>query len=188
MGRIILLVALGLCISIGAADARHRGRHWGYNAYLGSLAPHSYPGRWGRAYRREQEREFPPADWVLQPPDSTWHGRKYVSPDGDAWLAFYATSTREEPSSSHLKAVAFADGEEIGALQATARQLVVTGSKGDRLFYRKARLACAGGQWHHVAMEFPAAAQRRYAQLAARATRALDAADEDGCAGPVARD
>jgi hypothetical protein len=86
-----------------------------------------------------------------------------MSPEGDAWLAFYASPADGEPISAHLKTVAFADGEEITALQASQDQLMVSGVNGDHAFYRKARLACEGRQWHHVALEFPFSTDRQQA-------------------------
>ena len=192
--RSILLIALILAFSVGEADARHRGhfRHgyWGRAPRM-IVAPPSYaPSRSPHVYTRELGREFPPPTWELQPPDPSWQGRRYMSPEGDAWLAFYASPADGEPISAHFKAVAFADGEEITALQASQDQLMVSGVKGDQAFYRKARLACEGRQWHHVALQFPFSTDRQqvhsYQMLIAQSARALDLADNDGCAASVA--
>ena len=191
--RSILFIAFILAFSVGEADARHRGNfRFGYRGHAPRvmLAPPSYAlGRSANAYTREG-REFPPPTWQLQPPDPKWQGRRYVSPGGEAWLAFYASPADGEPTSAHLKTVAFADGEEITALQASRDQLMVMGVKGDQAFYRKARLACRGSQWHHVALEFPFSTDpgqaRSYEMLAAQASRAVDLADDDGCMASVA--
>ena len=198
--RSILFIALILAFSVSAADARHRGHfRFGYRGHPPRvmLAPPSYAlGRSASAYTRyalgrsanpymREGREFPPPTWQLQPPDPKWQGRRYVSPGGEAWLAFYGSPADGEPTSAHLKTVAFADGEEITTLQASRDQLMVTGVKGDQAFYRKARLACRGSQWHHVALEFPFSTDpgqaRSYEMLAAQASRAVDLADDDGC-------
>jgi hypothetical protein len=71
-------------------------------------------------------------------------------------------------------------------LAGAGAELVVTGTKDDRMFVRKVRLACGGQDWHHVALEFPAGARRGYALVSAQAMRAIDIADSDGCAAPVA--
>jgi hypothetical protein len=140
--------------------------------------------------RGQQTREFPPPTWQLQPPDPNWLGRRFASPGGEAWLAFYASPADQETVSAHFKTLAFADGEEIVTLHAGRDQLIVTGAKGDRVFYRKARLACDGRQWHHVALEFPFSTEprqaRSYELLVAQAARALDSADDDGCIAPTA--
>ena len=192
--RIVFLIALIFAFSAGEADARHRGHfRYGYGRHVPrmSLVPPPYAlGRSAYAYSRQQTREFPPPTWQLQPPDPNWQGRRFVSPRGEAWLAFYASPADQETVSAHFKTLAFADGEEIVTLHASRDQLIVTGAKGDRVFYRKARLACDGRQWHHVALEFPFGIEERqgrsYELLVAQAARALDLADDDGCMAPTA--
>ena len=191
-----LLVGLALSVLALAAtpaDARHRHfrfHSWG-RAPSVTMEPTIYDAtsRLGRSpviYGRERGHAFPPADWQLQPPDPSWQGRRFVAPDGEAWLAFYASPADQESSTAHLKAVTFADGEEVIALQGGRDRLIVTGAKGDRMFFRKAQLACGGQQWHHVALEFPGGAQRRYQSLVAEAARAIDLAENDGCTAPMA--
>jgi hypothetical protein len=46
---------------------------------------------------------------------------------------------------------------------------------GDRIFYRKAMLACAGLVWHQLAFEYPTADKRAFDQLVTRASYALQA-------------
>jgi hypothetical protein len=192
--RIVFLIALIFAFSAGEADARHRGHfRYGYGRHVPrmSLVPPPYAlGRSAYAYSRQQTREFPPPTWQLQPPDPNWQGRRFVSPRGEAWLAFYASPADQETVSAHFKTLAFADGEEIVTLHASRDQLIVTGAKGDRVFYRKARLACDGRQWHHVALEFLFGIEERqgrsYELLVAQAARALDLADDDGCMAPTA--
>jgi hypothetical protein len=76
--------------------------------------------------------------------------------------------------------------KKVIALRGGRDRLIVTGAKGDRMFFRKAQLACGGQQWHHVALEFPGGAQRRYQSLVAEAARAIDLAENDGCTAPMA--
>ncbi len=192
--RSVLLIALIFAFSAGEADARHRGHfRYGYGGHVPrmSLVPPPYAlGRSAYAYSRQQTREFPPPTWQLQPPDPNWQGRRFVSPGGEAWLAFYASPADQETVSAHFKTLAFAAGEEIVTLHAGRDQLIVTGAKSNRVFYRKARLACDGRQWHHVTLEFPFSTEQRQARsyelLVAQAARALDLADDDGCMAPTA--
>jgi hypothetical protein len=106
-------------------------------------------------------------------------------PTGDAWLAFYA-STAEQSFAEHFNAVAFAEGEQVLNLNAGRKALVVTGTKGDHMFLRQARLACGDRQWHHIALEFPLNEQRAYAALISKAMQVLATADDDGCDTPTA--
>ena len=109
----------------------------------------------------------------MQPPDPDWHGRRYVSPIGDAWLATYKSPVTQEPLSQHLKAVAFAEGEEITYLRGERDWLVVSGVKGNRIFYRKVALTCDKRTWEHIAFEYPAETKRAFDGLVTRSARVL---------------
>jgi hypothetical protein len=122
-----------------------------------------------------------PADWRLQPPDPDWKGNRFVSPSGDAWLAFYARPADKTAHDQHLKSVAFVDGEELTFLRREPDWLEVSGFKGDRNFYRKVVLACGARAWRHVAFEYPAEAKRAFEPLIARMARALDRQVEQNC-------
>jgi hypothetical protein len=129
-----------------------------------------------------------PANWQLQPPDERWNGRRFVSPDGNAWFALYAAAADKEPRDEHIKKVAFAEGEELTYLRRESDWLVVSGftdNKRDRIFYRKAVLACDGRIWRHVALEYPADQKQAFDALVTRATRALNAGDSADCIAPA---
>ena len=132
--RTFLLVGLILALASSSADARRRHHHGGAYIDAPQDLPETTPLRARdprprlpqaeQTARDEQERLIP-SGWRLQPPDPDWHGRRYVSPIGDAWLATYESPVTQEPLSQHLKAVAFAEGEEITYLLCAAS---VTGS------------------------------------------------------------
>jgi len=125
-----------------------------------------------------------PASWQLQPPDERWSGRRFVSPDGNAWLALYTAPADQEAREEHIKKVAFADGEELTYLRRESDWLVVSGFKDgnrDRVFYRKAVLACDGRMWRHMALEYPADQKQAIDALVTRASRALNGSDGEDC-------
>jgi serine/threonine-protein kinase len=64
---------------------------------------------------------------------------------------------------------------------------VVSATKGDRIVYRKAVLACAGKSWHHVAFEYPQGQKRDMDAFITRAADALDHTENDGCDSVVSR-
>ena len=121
-----------------------------------------------------------PTDWTLQPPEPNWHGRRYISPESDAWLALYKTPA-DASVAAHMKSVAFVEGEEITYLRREKDWIVVSGYKDDRIFYRKAMLACGNQSWHHVAFEYPAFKKRAFDRLVTRTSRALELHENDGC-------
>jgi serine/threonine-protein kinase len=178
-----LVVALIAALTADAADARRR-HHRGGRAYATERA---YVAERSSAYamQRGSIAALVPADWQLQPPDPDWQGNRFVSPSGDAWLAFYARPVDKTARDQHLKAVAFVDGEELTYLRREPDWLEVSGFKGDRLFYRKVVLACRDQSWRHVAFEYPVAAKRAFDPLVTQVARALDRVADKDCDAAV---
>jgi hypothetical protein len=108
-------------------------------------------------------------------------GRRFLSPDGSSWLAVYASLTAAEPIASHMQSIAFAEGETLTYLRGERDWIVVSGTKGDRFFYRKAVIACGGKVWHHMAFEYPAERKQAMDAFVIRAAAIIDLAENDGC-------
>src|SRR5262245_42393406 len=149
-----------LVVAVSSAEARHRHRHWQKYYYFGA-APFAY----GFAPRDNLQRRRPwretgnpadmvPPNWQLQPPDPNWKGNRFLSPDGSSWLTVYASLTTAEPIASHMQAVAFAERETVTYLRGERDWIVVSGMKGDRIFYRKAGITCVGNGWLYLACEY----------------------------------
>ena len=121
-----------------------------------------------------------PPDWRRLPPDERWHGTRFVSPDGSSWLAIYAAPSRDRVE-THMDATTRDVGERITLLVRRPGWLVVSGTKGDRVFYRKAVLACDGREtvWHHIALQYPARMKRTYDPLAAVVSRSMEPAQQN---------
>jgi hypothetical protein len=126
-----------------------------------------------------------PPDWRRLPPDERWHGARFVSPDGTSWLAIYAAPDGAAPGrdsvEAHMDATTRAAGESITLLVRRPGWLVVSGTKGDRVFYRKAVLSCDTREavWHHIALEYPAQMKRTYDPLVAVVSRSLEPGQEN---------
>jgi hypothetical protein len=190
-----LLILLTLAIGISNAEARRWHRH--HHGSAESLPPQQViplqgleepfdnngampPARFDGRAEEDVARLLPP-EWRLMPEDPNWKGRRYVSPDGAAWVAFYATQVGEQTVAAHMQAVAFVEGEQITFLRGERDWIVVSGLKDDRIFYRKAALACAGRSWQHVAFEYPAEAKRELDRLVMRLSRNFDRSVNAGC-------
>ena len=104
-----------------------------------------------RMYEPQDYRSIVPTDWRLLPPDPGSHERRFVSPLGDAWLSLYAEPVDREPIPAHIERVRNAPGEMITYERREPSWIVVSGYKGNRIFYRRATLACENRQWHHIA-------------------------------------
>jgi hypothetical protein len=193
--RTLLTVLLILVFGIPEADARrrHRHRHYAIERYAPPVIRDEEHRRQEPTGRTALQRLGPgmrtpqgpvaliPAGWQLQPADPNWKGKRYMSPDGTASVALYSALTDQEPIPAHKKAFAFVEGEELTFLQSERDWIVVSGLKGDRMFYRKAALACGGKSWHHVAFEYPAEAKRSMDGVVTDAVRALDDYENTGC-------
>ncbi len=168
------VILISLAIGVSAAHARHRGHHHHRSDALGAdETPVS---------RGDAAAALVPSDWRLQPPDTNWKGKRYVSPDGDAWFALYISPADQESVAAHMRAVAFADGEEITYLRGERDWIVASGQKAGRIFFRKAMLACGGKSWRHIAFEYPLEAKRRMDRVVTRAARVLDDGTDEDCA------
>jgi len=190
MGR-ILLIALLLALTVSDADARRRHhRHW-RDAPVMMIAPGPAMGmpREMRGYDTPREGHassgFIPADWKLQPEDPNFSGRRYMAPDGSAWLALYSAPVDKDKVAAHLKDVAFAEGEEVTYIRGARDWLAVSGLKGDRVYYRKAALACGGTTWRHIAFEYPAEQKPALDRVVERAAQAFDRLAEESCSGDL---
>jgi len=186
--RCAAAVLILLALSPTSAAARWRHHHHHFGAHF-SERPVGLP-----ALEAPQGEDRPapsagiaaliPHDWQLQPASPAWQGRRYVSPDGSAWIAFYATSAAND-AAARFKAVAFGDGEELIFISGARDRLTVSGLKGDAMFYRKVMLACGGAAWRHVAMEYPASAQRSFEGFIARMSHAFERIADDACGESV---
>jgi serine/threonine-protein kinase len=155
--RTIVFGMLLAALAVTSADAQRRGQPERYG--IGSIVP---------------------PDWKLQPPDANWRGKRFVSPDGGSWLALY-NAPADVSNAEHMKWVASAPGERITYQRRGRGWIVVSGFKGDRIFYRKAMLACGNKSWHHIAFEYPAGDKRAFDRLVTRTSHSLKLHESDGC-------
>jgi hypothetical protein len=129
-----------------------------------------------------------PPEWKKQSlDDPASKGGRFVSPDGSASFDFYTTAADDQPVTEHMKSFAFGDGEAITSLAGERTWITVSGFKGDRLFYRKAALACGGDRWHHIAFECPANTKRSMQDFIRRAVEMLDSSQNVGCDTPLSK-
>jgi hypothetical protein len=184
--RRLLLIALLLVATVASADARRRHRHHHsealrYSTGIEDIAP--FEERTSRRHRRGQSglAGLMSRGWQLQPPDANWNGKRYVSPDGSAWFAAYSSPVANEPIAAHMKTVAFGDGEAVTYLRGERNWIAVSGVKGDRIFYRKAIIACAGKSWHHIAFEYPVILKREMDPFVIGAAKLVDRTEHEGC-------
>ena len=187
MRKLVLATLTLATLAITATDADARRRHWRHyvrHAPVMLVTPDAAEAMRGEGTRGQRGRgtqaAMIPRDWQLQPPDPNWNGRRYVAPDGAAWIALYASNATND-AAARFKAVAFADGEEVTYLRGERDRLTVSGLKGDRIFYRKVMLACAGTSWRHIALEYPAEMKERFDRYVTNVSRAFERVADESC-------
>jgi hypothetical protein len=143
----------------------------------------THPGTYTESGYALRARVVPPG-WQLQPRDPSWRGNRYVSPDGSSWFAAYSLPTDSELKNVHMNAIASREGEAVTYLRQEPDWLAVSGLRGNRIFYRKAVIACGGKIWHHIAFEYPAVRKREMDPFVVRASHSIDPAENDSCEDP----
>jgi len=151
-----ILIGLTLLFAMPLSHAKTPDRTWDYHSIV-------------------------PPDWKLLPEDPSSHEQRFVSPSGDAWLSLYAEPAVREPIQAHMARVRQRENERITYERQGQTWIVASGYQGDRIFYRKAMLACGGLVWHQLAFEYPAVDKRAFDQFVTRASYALQAYGQVGC-------
>jgi hypothetical protein len=175
---------------LSPASARHR-HHWHHQRHTSALeirTPAASQQPDGLAGQSVEENPGAPAarpaippGWTEQPSGSKTGGKRFASPEGRAWVETSTTDVAAEPVSAHMRSVAFGDGETLTFIRGESDRIEVAGVKGDRHFYRKAIIACAGRVWHQIAMEYPVDMSRHIQPLLKSIPGAVDASETLGC-------
>jgi hypothetical protein len=123
-------------------------------------------------------RSLVPNSWTLLPPAPDSFGRRFVSPSGDAWLWYFAVPAAVNGNAE--------GGPPPPAEQVTYEArggdwIVTSGYRGNRIFYRRAMLACNNTKWRHIEFEYPASEKRLFDNFVTRTSLALRAYKEVGC-------
>jgi serine/threonine-protein kinase len=125
-----------------------------------------------------------PTDWRKQAADANQGEHRFVSPEGDAWLALSGRPAEEQSPDEYLRSFAFVDGEDVTYLRRERDLLVSFGFKDDkheRKFYRKVILSCDGHRWRHLTVEYPVTTRSPVEQLIDDLSEVMDFTKNAGC-------
>src|SRR5262245_23559106 len=198
---LVASVAMLASATVGV-DARRHWRHYtraiegnppaAENHVPGSLERAWY--RYGGRYSRHNRRHLPtnilalvPLDWRKQAADANQGEHRFVSPEGDAWMALSGRPAEPAEGKSpdeYLRSFAFVDGEDVTYLRRERDWLVSFGFKDDkheRKYYRKVMLSCEGHRWRHLTVEYPVTTQRPFEQLIDDLSEVMDFTRNTGC-------
>ena len=104
-----------------------------------------------------------PATWQAGTPPENGDGLEFTSPDGQASIIVSGIlnidDTLDEAFASRETPF---DGETVTYRHRDKRGLVVSGTKGELIFYRKSILSCHDQVWNSVSIEYPATQKKAF--------------------------
>jgi hypothetical protein len=110
-----------------------------------------------------------PPGWKTEPVPNGRMVIRYVSPDGRAVLTL-----RDLPSARPASGILHRDGESVTYQQRGRSWSVVSGYRGDQIYYRRANLACGGARWHVIDLTYPGSDKRAMDATVTYISRHLD--------------
>jgi hypothetical protein len=136
-------------------------------ATLGFLGPLAAQAESWRSYHNSRfgTTADVPRSWTMGAPPENNDGRVFTSPDRRAEIIvsgiFHVLPHDEEIANKFAPNA----GETITYKRQGPGWTVVSGTKGDRIFYRKSILSCRDTIWNDVSIEYPAADKEKFAPL-----------------------
>ena len=148
-----LLLSMGFCVAVSSvAHAETWTRY--QNARFGTTADI-------------------PAGWKAEPPPENGDGVQLVSPDKRASLTV-SGGFIEPPSAAGLADLAEPlQGERVAYAKHGRGWAIVSGTKDDRIFYRKYVLSCGNAIWNSVSLDYPAVDKTAYDALVKHVSASL---------------
>jgi hypothetical protein len=151
----IRLLALALLAAASIASARAESFRTYANPRFGATAEY-------------------PADWRYDPPPENGDGLVFRSPDGEAKVIISGIlNIADTPDRAMRDEEKGYEGQTVTFHQQGRRWVIVSGTQGDKIFYRKSILVCQDQMWNIVYLEYPAARKAEYDALVARVAGSL---------------
>jgi hypothetical protein len=113
-----------------------------------------------------------PADWKAEAAPDNGDGRSYTSPDGKSHITVWGNFDLGD--TTVMDTITAPKPQEIVTYKAIKPKLaVLSGTKGDMVFYRKHMLTCHGQVWVNLSMEYPVSMKTELDPVAARLSKSL---------------
>jgi serine/threonine-protein kinase len=115
-----------------------------------------------------------PGDWRPGREPDNGDGLVFTSPDGAASIRVWGGLHIADSIAEELDSRETAEpGETVSYRRRGPRSLVISGRRGDTVFYRKSILSCRDTVWNSVVIEYPAARKAALDPLVARVAGSL---------------
>jgi hypothetical protein len=139
------------------------------------------------AYRTYHNERFGvsadvPRDWRAGRPPDNGDGLKFTSPDGTAALIVSGGYRMADSVAEALNSEQAADeGETITYQTRGPRMAVISGMRGETIFYRKVVVSCKDQVMNHVSIEYPLARKQQFDALVAHVAASLHGIEAGPC-------
>lgn len=114
-----------------------------------------------------------PAGWRMGAAPENDDGRTFSAPDGSAKILVWGGFAVLPPDEEFALRMKPDTGETVDYKSRGRDWFVVSGRKGDRIFYRKSLLGCGGTVWHSVLLDYPAANKKAFDPIVTRVAGSL---------------
>jgi serine/threonine-protein kinase len=114
-----------------------------------------------------------PAAWKMEPEPENNDGRQFSSPDGDASVSIYGHFAMDSRAEEMARKAEADDGETVTYSAKGANWVVLSGTRGEKIFYRKSLLSCGDQVWNTLTVEYPAQDKSKYDKLVAHMAASL---------------
>lgn len=149
-------------------------RHFFLAAIAALAATAAQAGAW-RTYANDRfgaTADFP-AGWRMGPAPENDDGRVFTSPDGRATITI-SGSLASLPRAEMIDLMTKPDaGETVDYKKVEKDRVVVSGRKGDQIYYSKSLLSCRGTVWNSVYLTYPAAEKKAFDPIVAHVAGSL---------------
>jgi hypothetical protein len=142
----------------------------------GSATAAAAEGSW-RTYHNERFGVSAdiPAGWKAGEEPANNDGRVFTSPDGLATITVSGILNPDSAAQAIADEQKGEDGETVTYRSKGARQAVISGTRGDMIFYRKVILSCRDQILNHLVIEYPAAQKQAFDGLVGHVAGSLQA-------------
>lgn len=142
--------------------------------FLLSTATAAQAGGW-QTYRNDRFGATAdiPAGWRMGEAPENDDGRVFTSPDGRTTITvsgIFVVLPRFQEIEILTKPNA---GETVDYTRQGRNWVVVSGRKGDRIFYKRSLLSCGGAVWNTVYLDYPAAEKAAFDPIVAHVAGSL---------------
>jgi serine/threonine-protein kinase len=141
---------------------------------LSAAPPPAFAESW-RSYHNDRfgQTAAYPADWNMEPEPANDDGRRFTSPDAKAFVTISGGFALDSPAEEMARRAEPEAGETVTYSAKGANWIVRSGTRGDRVFYRKSLLSCGGQVWNTLELDYPADEKQKYDKLAAHMAASL---------------